>query len=392
MIYLDNNATTRLDEDVLAAMMPYLTESYGNASSTQHRLGRASHEAINQARQTICNTLHIKDPNELFFTSGATEAINMAIKGVATRYRSVGNHIITCATEHKAVLETCSQLEKNGYQVTYLPVHPNGQIDTEQLAHEITKQTILVSIMAANNETGVIQPLAEIARICEQRGVLFFCDATQYIGKHDPLDLSRLPVDLLCLSAHKFHGPKGVGALYVRRKSKPTQIEPLIVGGNQEGAQRGGTYNVPYLVGFGSAIEATLKHDWKKLEAIRTYLETSLLESIPHISINGLDAPRLGNTCNLTIKHVLAAELISRLPDIALSTGSACVVGSREPSHVLIAMGLSEELARCTIRLSLSKYTTPEDIDTTVKQMTQAVKKLREQSPVWMMFEKGLID
>ncbi|PVH24613.1 cysteine desulfurase family protein [Sphingobacterium corticibacter] len=393
MIYLDNNATTRIDEHVLNAMMPYFRESYGNASSTQHRLGRQSNEAIQLARQQIARALKIQDPNELIFTSGATEAINIALKGVATRYHSIGNHIITCQTEHKAVLETCAQLEKEGCRVTYLPVLANGQIDLAQLREAITPETILISLMTANNETGVLHPIADIAQICQQHGILFFCDATQYIGKQNALDLAQIPVDLLCLSAHKFHGPKGVGALYIRRrKSKPIQIEPLIVGGNQEGALRGGTYNVPAIVGFGAALEHLQAEEWKTVATLRDYLETSLLESIPHISINGADAPRLSNTSNLTIKHVLATELISRLPDIAFSTGSACVVGSAAPSHVLIAMGLSEDMARCSIRLSLSKYTTREEIAEVAKQIANAVKKIRAQSPVWMLFEKGLID
>ncbi|MCL7986463.1 cysteine desulfurase [Sphingobacterium sp. lm-10] len=392
MIYLDNNATTRVDEDVLAAMLPYFAEAYGNASSVQHRLGRTAQEAIQQARKIICNALSIQNPDELIFTSGATEAINMAIKGIVARYRSIGSHVITCKTEHKAVLETCAQIEKEGSKVTYLSVLPNGQIDLTQLAQEITKETILVSIMAANNETGVVQPIAEIARICQQRGVLFFCDATQYIGKHGALNLAQTPIDLLCLSAHKFHGPKGIGALYIRRKSKPIQVAPLIVGGNQEGAQRGGTYNVPAIVGFGAAMHEVQKQDWKKIAALRDYMETSLMAVIPHAAINGLHSPRIGNTSSLTIRHVLAAELMNRLPDVAFSTGSACVVGSREPSHVLLAMGLSEDLARCTIRLSLSKYTSQKDIDDVVKQIAYAVEKLREQSPVWVLFEKGLLD
>ncbi len=393
MIYLDNNATTRIDADVLNAMMPYFIESYGNASSTQHRLGRQSNEAIQLARQQIARALTIQDPNELIFTSGATEAINIAMKGVAARYHAVGNHIITCQTEHKAVLETCAQLEKEGCRVTYLPALANGQIDLSQLREAITPQTILISLMAANNETGVLHPIADIAKICQEHGILFFCDATQYIGKQNVLDLAQIPIDLLCVSAHKFHGPKGVGALYIRRRrSKPIQIEPLIVGGNQEGALRGGTYNVPAIVGFGAAIERIQPNEWKTVATLRDYLETSLIESVPHLFVNGASAPRLSNTSNLTIKHVLAAELISRLPDIAFSTGSACVVGSAAPSHVLIAMGLSEDMARCSIRLSLSKYTTREEIDEVAKQIAHAVKKIREQSPVWMLFEKGLID
>ncbi|MFD2743994.1 MULTISPECIES: cysteine desulfurase family protein [Sphingobacterium] len=393
MIYLDNNATTRINDDVLAAMLPYFSESYGNASSIQHRFGRNASEAIARARQQISKALCIQNADELIFTSGATEAINLAIKGVVARYSAIGNHIITCQTEHKAVLETCLQMESKGSRLTYLPVLDNGQIDTDQLARAITPETILVCIMAANNETGVVHPIAEIAKICQQNGVLFFCDATQYIGKQHALDLAQIPIDMLCLSAHKFHGPKGIGALYIRRhKNKPTQIEPLIVGGNQEGALRGGTYNVPAIVGFGEAIQRMDTDEWKEIAKLRDHFENAIVARIPHIFINGANAPRLANTINLSIKHVPAAELIGRLPEIVFSTGSACVTGSRAPSHVLIAMGLSEELARCTLRISISKYTTLEELDITVNQLTEAVSKVREQSPIWMLFKQGLID
>lgn len=392
MVYLDNNATTRLDDAVLQAMLPFLKDEYGNASSTQHRMGRKANEAIQKARMQIAQSLSASDPSEIFFTSGATEAINWAVKGVAERYTSLGNHIITSQTEHPAVLQTCAQLQKKGFNITYLPVNQDGLINLEHLKSAITDKTILICLMAANNETGIINPITAVANICKERNVLFFCDATQYIGKTDQLNLQEIPIDLLCISAHKFHGPKGIGALYIRKKRQPIQLETLIAGGQQENGFRGGTYPVHNLVGMGEAIARSAETDWQTVADKRDYLERQLAKKLKHVAINGEQQDRLCNTSSITIKHVLSSELMSQIPDIAISSGSACATGTRDPSHVLLAMGLSPDDAKCTIRISLSKYTTDGEIEQTIEAIVAAVHKIRSNSPTWMLFEKGLLD
>ena len=371
-------------------MLPYLKDHYGNASSTQHKAGRDASHAIEYARQQVCDAIGA-DTKELIFTSGATEAINMVLKGVASRYSSKGKHIITYQTEHKGVLTTCAQLEKQGFQISYLPVGQDGNISLKLLEETITAQTILVCAMLANNETGVIHPIADIAQLCAQKDTLLFCDATQYIGKEDFIDLRKIPIDMLCMSAHKFHGPKGIGALYVRRKRKPIQIEPLIIGGQQENRQRGGTYNVPNIVGFGNAVSIAKDMSKESVRDLRDYLEDELSNRLEGIKINGKQAKRLSNTSNITIKHVRANELMNRLPDIALSSGSACVTGSRDPSHVLTAMGIPDEDALCSVRISLSRFTTQEEINQAIDQICAAVKKIRSDSPVWQMYKDGLL-
>ncbi len=389
MIYLDNNATTRLDEEVLKAMLPYLQEEYGNASSIQHKQGRKAHQAIEKARESIADMLQA-EPHEIIFTSGATEAINMVIKGVYERYQIKGKHIITCQTEHKAVLSCCEYLQSKGAEITYLSVNTQGQISLDDLALAIRPDTILVTLMAANNETGVIFPIDQIAALCASREVLFFCDTTQYIGK-EHINLSQCPIDMLCLSGHKFHGPKGIGALYIRRKSKPIQLTPLLHGGKQEHGLRGGTYPVANIVGLGKAVE--IAHvDPKGLLALRDYFEQSLPHHIENIHIHASKNVRLANTSNVLFKHVRAAELMTKLPNIALSSGSACVSGDRDPSHVLKAMGLSDEDALCSLRFSFSKFNSQAEIDQTIVALKEAVQKIRVQSPVWQMYKAGLLD
>lgn len=385
--YFDNNATTKIDEKVLDAMLPYLRDMYGNASSVQHKLGRQSSHAVEHARAQVAELLNVTT-KEIFFTSGATESINIALKGISKSYRSKGNHIITSQTEHKAVLSCCEGLEKEGLKVSYLAVDQYGQIDLEDLRSSISKETILVSIMAANNETGVLQPIEEIARICQEMDVLFFCDATQWIGKL-PLDLQKVPIDVLCMSAHKIHGPKGIGAIYIRRKTKPIQIPGLIVGGNQESGLRGGTYPVHQIVGLGeAAAQAKAEHG---ISELRDYFEKAISDSVDEIEIRSQSVARLGNTSNIYFKHVKGSELMTKLPQIALSSGSACVSGSRDPSHVLKAMGYTDDEAYCSLRFSFSKYTTHAEIDQAIPQIKAAVDAIRKVSPIWEMYKEGLI-
>lgn len=385
MIYLDNNATTKISDPVFEAMLPYLRESYGNASSTQHKLGREANHAVENSRKQIAEILNCHS-KEIYFTSGSTESINTILKGVALRYRGKGKHIITSQTEHKAVLSVCAALEKDGYIITYLPVDHTGNISLEQLEQAITEQTILVSLVWANNETGVLYPIREIAALCQRKDVLLFCDATQYIGKMPLPDLQSVSVDILCFSGHKIHGPKGIGALYIRRKSKPIQIEPLIVGGQQENGWRGGTYHVSGIVGLGTALREASFHDPATIGNLRNRFEQLLNENLEEITINGNREQRIFNTSNITIKHVRSNELIAKLHDMAISSGSACVTGSRDPSHVLKAMGLSDEDAFCSIRVSLSHFTTRSEIEHAATQIGNASKSIRATSPIWQMY------
>lgn len=390
MIYLDNNATTRLDDEVLNTMLPYLKEEYGNASSIQHKMGRYAHQAIEQSRTIIAQYFQVT-PKEIFFNSGSTEAINTVIKGIYDRYQSIGNHIITCTTEHKAMLSACEAIAKKGAHITYLPVDEDGQICLEELKSAITEKTILVSIMSTNNETGIIHPIDEIAAICQAKGILFFCDATQSIGKHS-VDLSKTPIDILCFSAHKFHGPKGIGGLFIRRKSRPIQIEPLIVGGKQENGLRAGTYNVASIVGMSKAIAITNNNYQHDISTIRNYFEQRIMQEIQDYKIIGHQSLRTVNTSNIHFKHVKSGELMTKLFDIAISSGSACVSGDRDPSHVLTAMSLTADEALCCLRFSFSKYNTTEEVDTVITQLKNAINTIREASPIWQMYKAGLLD
>ena len=385
--YFDNNATTKIDSKVFEAMLPYLQDSYGNASSVQHKLGRQASHAVEKARIQVADLIKA-NPKEIIFTSGATESINTAIKGIGKSYRSKGSHIITTQTEHKAVLNCCESLEKEGLKITYLPVNRFGVIDLEDLRRSITEETILVSIMAANNETGVLQQIDEIARICNDQDVLFFCDATQWIGKL-PLSVQDIPIDILCMSGHKLHGPKGIGALYIRRKSKPIQIPGLIVGGNQESGLRGGTYPVHQIAGLGEAA-AQVKYSEHDSE-LRDYFEERMINTIEDIEIRTKTTHRLPNTSNIHFKHVKGSELMTKLPNVAISSGSACVSGSRDPSHVLKAMGYTDDEAYCSLRFSFSKFTTKEEIDYAVEALSLAVDSIRKNSPIWEMYKDGLI-
>ncbi|UZJ63783.1 cysteine desulfurase [Sphingobacterium sp. KU25419] len=386
LIYLDNNATTRIMDDVWETMVPYFIHNYANASSLYHSMGREANAAVEKARIQVAQALNCQT-KEVFFNSGATESINTVLKGIYKNYQSKGKHIITVKTEHKAVLTTLQDLEKEGALVTYLEVDRTGKIDLSMLEKHITPQTILVCIMAANNETGYIHPIDEISAICNRKGCLYFCDATQYIGKI-PLDLAQTPIDILCLSAHKLHGPKGIGALFIRRKSRPIQISALIAGGGQEHGFRAGTYNVPNIVGLGAAM-IHIPHD-DAIMQLRNDLENAL-SAIPEVYIHAKEVSRLPNTTSICFRHLLASELMTHCPQLALSSGSACVSGTRDPSHVLLAMGVSKEDALATVRFSLSRLTTKQEIYTTINLITAAVTKIRENSPIWQLFQAGLI-
>ena len=391
MIYLDNNATTKMDDQVFNAMIPFLKEDYGNASSLHHKMGRKAHQAIEDSRQSIANFLGVQ-PQEIFFTSGATEAINLVLRGVFERYQSIGKHIITVKSEHKAVLSTLEYLTKKGAHITYLPLNDQGVIDPLELQRSIRQDTILVCTMLANNETGVIQPLEEISRITSENNILLFSDTTQAIGKLE-FNVQQLGIDIGCFSAHKFHGPKGIGGLYIKKRSnRPIQIEAQITGGKQESSLRAGTYNTASIVGMRQAFEIIDFKNNTSIKQQRDYLEQKLIAEIPDSYIHASKAQRLDNTTNIVYKHVKSVQLMNRLHQVALSSGSACVSGDRDPSHVLLAMGVKAEDALCSIRFSLSKYNNQQEIDELIVQIKSAVAQLREQSPIWQMYKAGLIE
>lgn len=390
-IYLDNNATTAVDPKVLEEMIPYFSEHYGNAASLNHRFGKNAAEGVNIARLRVGNLIEASE-KEITFTSGATEAINLAIKGVFNRYQSIGKHIITSTVEHRAVLDVCRYLEKKGAEVTYLPVNRNGQINLNELNAAIRKDTILVALMYANNETGVISPINKIAEITAAKQVLYFCDATQAVGKI-PISVQEAPIDLMAFSAHKIYGPKGIGALYIKRKNRRIQLEPLLHGGGQENHLRAGTLNVPGIVGFGAAaLEAQKKMlaEGLRLKELRDFLEEEILK-IEETFSNGSISDRLPNVSNITIRFLKSEQLMAKLGNIAMASGSACSTGSLEPSHVLLAMGLDKDDAHASLRLSLGRFTTKEEIATTIQLLKKEIAYLRKQSPIWELYEKGMI-
>jgi cysteine desulfurase len=375
-IYLDYNATTPVDEKVLQEILPYFTIYFGNAASKTHTLGWQAEAAVDKARKQIAYFINCEE-GELVFTSGSTESCNLAIKGVFEKYKTKGNHIITVTTEHKAVLDTCAALEKQGATVTYLSVSPEGLIDLDELKNHITDKTILVCVMLANNETGVIQPIEQIAEIVHAHKSILFCDATQAAGKM-MLDINELGVDLLCLSAHKFYGPKGIGALYVRRKNPRVSLQEQINGGGHEHGLRSGTLNVPAIVGFGKACEIAQNEIWDnntKLSALRAKIEHQLLD-IEGVRINGSTRYRLYNTANICFSGIKAEALISKINHkLCVAAGSACTSALAQPSHVLSAMGLSEAECYSSIRFSLGKYNTEQEIETTISLIKEMVEK-----------------
>jgi cysteine desulfurase len=388
-IYLDHNATTPMDPRVLEAMLPYFVENFGNAASRNHSFGWHAEEAVDYAREQIAQLIGA-DPKEIIFTSGATEGNNLGIKGVYEMYASKGNHIITCTTEHKAVLDTCKHLEKLGAEVTYLEVQPDGLIDLKEAAMRPT--TILVAIMYANNEIGVIQPVKEIGAIAKKHGALFFTDAVQAVGKI-PVDVIADGIDIMSFTAHKMYGPKGVGALYVRRKNPRVKVTAQIDGGGHERGMRSGTLNVPGIVGFGKAAEIArtdMAGDTERISKLRDKLENAL-KVIDETYVNGNPAHRLPHVSNISFKYVEGEGLMMGFnKDIALSSGSACTSASLEPSYVLKALGLGDDLAHSSLRFGLGRYTTEEQIDFTIKAVTDTVLKLREMSPLWEMFKEGI--
>lgn len=390
-IYLDHNATTPMDPRVLEAMIPYFTENFGNAASRNHSFGWQAEEAVDYAREQIAQLIGA-DPKEIIFTSGATEADNLGIKGVYEMYASKGNHIITCTTEHKAVLDTCKHLEKLGAEVTYLDVQPDGLIDLKALEAAMKPTTILVAIMYANNEIGVIQPVKEISAIAKKHGALFFTDAVQAVGKI-PVDVNTDGIDLMAFTAHKMYGPKGVGALYVRRKNPRVKVTAQLDGGGHERGMRSGTLNVPGIVGFGKACELArleMAADTERISKLRDKLENAL-KQIDESYVNGNPAHRLPHVSNISFKYVEGEGLMMGFnKDIALSSGSACTSASLEPSYVLKALGLGDDLAHSSLRFGLGRYTTEEQIDYTIKAVTDTVLKLREMSPLWEMFKEGI--
>jgi cysteine desulfurase len=390
-IYMDNHATTPVDPRVLEAMLPYFTERFGNAASRNHSFGWQAEEAVEVGRKQVADLIGAT-AKEIVFTSGATESDNLAIKGAALMYREKGNHIVTASTEHKAVLDTCKHLEKDGFEVTYLPVGRDGLVDLDLLRAAITDKTILVSIMAANNEVGVLQPTGEIGRITRERGVLFHTDAVQAAGKV-PFDVNASNVDMASLSAHKIYGPKGVGALYVRRRNPRVLLTPIIDGGGHERGMRSGTLNVTGIVGFGKAASLCreeLVPEAVRLTALRDRLNEGLQRNLDEIYVNGSMAHRLPGNLNVSFAYVEGESLLMGISDIAVSSGSACTSATLEPSYVLKALGTSDELAHSSIRFGLGRFNTEEEVDFVVEKLSAVVKRLREMSPLYEFArEKG---
>jgi len=392
LIYLDNNATTPTDPRVVEAMLPYFNQFHGNAASRNHPFGWKAEEGVDEARQQIAELIQV-DPREIIFTSGATESDNLALKGVFEMYSRKGNHIVTLKTEHKAVLDSCKKIEKMGGEVTYLDVMDDGLVDLEALEAAIKENTILVSIMYANNETGVIQPMKEIGEICARKGVLFMSDATQAVGKI-PVHPKELGIHLMAFTGHKMYGPKGVGVLYVNRKNPRVKVTAQIDGGGHERGMRSGTLNVPGIVGMGKAAKLArleMEEEAKRLSQLRDKLESSLMNNLEEVYVNGNRDHRMPHVSNISFKHVEGEGLMMTFnQNIGVSSGSACTSASLEPSYVLIALGLGDDLAHSSIRFSLGRFTTEEEIDQTIEQVTNGVNHMRDLSPIWEMYKEGI--
>ncbi|HEX4285117.1 MAG TPA: IscS subfamily cysteine desulfurase [Terracidiphilus sp.] len=390
-IYMDNHATSPLDPRVLEAMMPYLTGIFGNAASRNHSFGWEAEGAVEKAREQVAKLIGAT-AKEIIFTSGSTESNNLALKGIAEMYRERGNHIITQVTEHKAVLDTCKRLEKSGYRVTYLPVKADGLIDIEDLKRAFDDKTILVSIMFANNEIGVVQPVAEIGKLCRERNVIFHTDAVQAVGKI-PVDVNSMNIDVLSLTAHKLYGPKGVGALYVRRRNPRVQISEQINGGGHERGMRSGTLNVPGIVGLGKACELAgqeMAAEGERLSKLRDKLKTKLESSLDYIHVNGSMEHRLPNNLNISFVYVEGESLLMGINDVAVSSGSACTSATLEPSYVLKALGLGDDVAHSSIRFGLGRFNSEAEVDYVADKVIDIVKKLRELSPLYEMVKEGI--
>ncbi len=390
-IYMDNHATTPLDPRVFAAMRPYFTEVFGNAASRNHSFGWQAEEAVEKARKQVADLIGATS-KEIVFTSGATESDNLALKGVADMYAERGNHMITAATEHKAILDSCKHLEKQGLRVTYLPVQTNGLVDLDQLRDAITDKTILVSIMYANNEIGVVQNMREIGKIAKDRGVLVHSDATQAVGKV-PVDVTRDNIDIMSISAHKMYGPKGVGALYVRRRNPRVQLTSQMDGGGHERGMRSGTLNVTGIVGLGEACalaKAGMPEESKRMAYLRDKLKDRLLASLDEVYINGTMDSRLPNNLNISFAFVEGESLLMGINDVAVSSGSACTSATLEPSYVLKALGAGDDLAHSSIRFGLGRFNTEEEVDYVTAKVVDVVRKLRELSPLYEMHKEGI--
>jgi len=390
-IFMDNHSTTPMDPRVLEEMLPYFVEKFGNSASRNHQFGWEAEEAVENARKRIARLINC-DAKEIVFTSGATESDNLALKGLVEMYKEKGDHVITCSTEHRAVLDTCKALEKRSIKVTYLPVAKDGLVNPDEVRKAITDKTILISIMLANNEIGTIHPIAEIGKIAKEKGILFHCDATQGVGKI-PVDVETLKVDLMSFTAHKIYGPKGVGALYVRKKGPRVRLVPQIDGGGHERGMRSGTLPVPLVVGFGKACELCQQEmptESKRIAALRDRLQAQIMVSLDECYLNGHPTQRLPHNLNISFAYVEGEALLMGVKEIALSSGSACTSATLEPSYVLRALGVGSDLAHSSIRFGLGRFTTEEEVDYTAKRMVEAVKRLREMSPLYEMAKEGI--
>src|SRR2546422_2247262 len=391
-LYLDNHATTPMDPRVLEAMLPYFVEKFGNAASRNHAFGWEAEEAVENARKQLARLIHA-DPKEIVFTSGATESDNLALKGVVEMYREKGDHIITGLTEHRAVLDTAKALEtKRGIKVTYLPVDKTGLVSPDDVRQAITDKTILISIMLANNEIGTINPMKEIGKIAKEKGILLHCDATQGVGKI-PVDVQEMGIDLMSFTAHKIYGPKGIGALYVRKKAPRVRIAPMIDGGGHERGMRSGTLPVPLIVGFGKACELCeqeMPTESVRLAKMRDRLQAGIMKALEEVYLNGHPTQRLPHNLNISFAYVEGESLLMGVKEIALSSGSACTSATLEPSYVLRALGVGSDLAHSSIRFGLGRFNTDEEIDYTIKRVIEIVTKLREMSPLYEMAKEGV--
>jgi len=391
-IYMDNHATTPVDPRVLAAMLPYFTETFGNAASRTHAYGWSAEAAVDDSRDTIAQLIGAESGKEIVFTSGATESDNLAIKGVAEYYKAKGNHIITTTIEHKAVLDSCKRLEKDGFTVTYVNVGPDGLVNPKDIEAAITDKTILVSVMLANNEVGTIQPIAEIGKLTRARGIIFHTDAVQGLGK-TPFDVRAMNVDLASLTAHKIYGPKGVGALYVRRSKPRVRLSAQMDGGGHERGNRSGTLNVPGIVGFAKACKILLEEgvaEAEKIRALRDRLHQKILKELDAVVLNGSAEHRLPGNLNISFSFVEGEGLMMAIKDVAVSSGSACTSASLEPSYVLRSMGLEEDMAHSSIRFGLGRFNTEEEVDYVAQLVIAKVQRLRDMSPLYEMHKAGI--
>ncbi|KPK24166.1 MAG: cysteine desulfurase IscS [Nitrospira bacterium SG8_3] len=390
-IYLDNHSTTPCDPRVVETMLPYFTEKFGNAASRNHSFGWEAEEAVEAARKQIAHLIHA-DAKEIIFTSGATESDNLALQGVVEMYREKGDHVITSSTEHRAVIDTAKYLEKKGIKVTFLPVDKTGMVSPDDVRNAITDKTILISVMLANNEIGTINPVAAIGKVAKEKGVLFHCDATQGVGKI-PVNVQEMGIDLMSFTAHKIYGPKGVGALYVRRKAPRVRLEPMMYGGGHERGMRSGTLAVPLIVGFGKACELCeqeMATESVRMAKMRDRLQEGIMKGMDEVYLNGHPTERLANNLNISFAYVEGEALLMGVKEIALSSGSACTSATLEPSYVLRALGVGSDLAHSSIRFGLGRFNTDEEVEYTIDRMIKAVTHLREMSPLYEMAKEGV--